>query len=224
MRCHGRACPPPYLAPRRRICSAPLLLDAFAAFFRDPVEVTGAVLSASSIFLLMRQNVWGWPIGIVATSLYIPVYYRAELYADMGLYALIFLPGLIYGWVVWGRGGADGGLFPVQRAPAHYLTLLLCGAGVVTVALGYSLDRWTGQSLAYWDSYTTAFAIAGQLMQARKWIENWLLWIIVDAVAAGVYLVKGLYPTMVLYVLFLALAVKGYAEWKRDLAPVPAST
>ena len=193
------------------------LADAFVAFFRDPVEIAGAVLSALSIYLLARQRVLGWPIGIVATGLYIPVYYRAQLFADMALYALIYLPGLVYGWYVWTRGRAAGEALPVSRISRRWLVGLLAASALSMVAIGLVLDRLMQQPLAYWDAFTTAFAIAGQLMQARKWIENWLLWIVVDSVAAGVYFVKGLYPTMVLYALFLVLAAKGYAEWKRDL-------
>lgn len=193
--------------------------DAFVLFFRDPVEVTGAVLSALSIYLLARQHVWGWPVGLVSVALYIPVYFRAQLFADMALYALVYLPGLAYGWYVWGRGEA-GAAVPVRRTPARWGSGLLASAALLMLAIGLYLDRVVAQPLAYWDAFTTAFAVAGQVMQARKWLENWLLWIIVDAVAAGVYVVKGLYPTAVLYGLFILLAVNGYRDWRRDL-PAP---
>ncbi len=199
---------------------AAALADAFAAFFSDPVEIGGAVLSALSIWLLARQRVLGWPIGIVATALYIPVYYRAALFADMALYALVYLPGQLYGWYVWTRGSVAD-VLPVSRISWNWLAGLLLGAALAMAAIGLFLDRSVGQPLAYWDAFTTAFAVAGQVMQARKWIENWLLWIVVDSVAAGVYFVKGLYPTMVLYGLFLVLAAQGYAAWKRDLRAAP---
>lgn len=197
------------------------LSDAFAAFFASPVEWIGAVLSALSIWLLARQRVWGWPIGLVATALYVPVYFAAHLFADMALYALVYLPGQVYGWIVWTRRPA-GSVLTVRRGGAGPVALLLGAAALGTAGLGWGLSRIPTQSLPYWDAFTTAFAIAGQLMQARKWLENWLLWIVVDAVAAGVYVVKGLYPTALLYAFFIVLAWRGYVGWRRDLAGQPA--
>lgn len=207
--------------PPRTAAAAPSLelssfAEAFTAFFRDPVEVTGALLSGLSIFLLARQKVVGWPVGIAATVLYLPVFFHARLYADLGLY-VIFLVFQAYGWYAWLRGGPGGVALGVRRAPRGALVLLLGLAALLNVAMGYSLARWTDQDLAFWDSFTTSFSLAGQVMQARKWLENWLLWLVVDAIAAGIYFAKGLYPTMVLYLVFLVLAAMGYAAWRRDL-------
>lgn len=192
------------------------LADAFAAFFQNPVEVSGAVLSVASIYLLARQRVWGWPIGLVSVALYIPVYWQARLFGDLALYALVYLPGLAYGWYVWTHP-RRGATVPVTRTPLGWGGGLLALALGLMLVLGWVLDRVIGQPLAYWDAFTTAFAVAGQLMQARKWLENWLLWIVVDAVAAGVYLVKGLYPTALLYAVFIGLAVKGWRDWRHSL-------
>lgn len=205
------------------LVDASVLVDAFAAFFRDPVEVSGAFLSGLSIFLLARQRAIGWPVGIAATLLYLPVFYNARLYADLGLY-VVFLVFQAYGWYAWIYGGRDGGVLPVQRAPRQALLWLLGGAAVLNGVMGYGLARWTDQDLAYWDAFTTSFSLAGQVMQARKWIENWLVWLVVDVVAMGIYAVKGLYPTMVLYGIFLGLAAMGYVSWKRDLEPAAESS
>ncbi len=105
----------------------------------------------------------------------------------------------------------------MRRTPRAWGGTLLGLAALLMLGIGLFLDRVVGQPLAYWDAFTTAFAVAGQLMQARKWLENWLLWIVVDAVAAGVYVVKSLYPTAVLYALFIALAIKGYVDWRRSM-------
>ncbi len=191
-------------------------MNAFAAFFSNPVEVAGAVLTVVSIVILVRQSLWGWPIGIAATLLYLPVFWQAQLYGDMGLYG-VFLVAQVYGWRVWYAGEPDdeAALAPRLGSPSG-LAILLIGAALGTMGLGWLLER-AGGSLPYWDGFTTSFALAAQVMQARKWVENWLVWIAVNAVATGVYVVKGLGPTAALYLVLLGLAVAGWMTWRREL-------
>jgi nicotinamide mononucleotide transporter len=194
-------------------------VDAFAAFFSDPVEVAGAVLTVVSIALIVRQNLWGWPVGIAATLLYLPVFWQAQLYGDLGLY-VVFLGAQVWGWSVWLRGGAEGGPLLPGRAARGRLAGLM-GAGIVaTAGLGWLLWR-AGGSLPLADGFTTAFALVASLQQAYKWIENWPTWIVVNTVATGVYAIKGLWPTAVLYLILLGLAVAGWREWSRALSAAP---
>lgn len=91
------------------------------------------------------------------------------------------------------------------------------GAGL----LGLALARHTDASLPFWDSSTTSFSLVAQFMQTRKWLENWIVWIVVDVVYVGMYVYKSLYPTAGLYAVFLGLAVLGLHEWKQSLATPP---
>ncbi len=191
-------------------------MDAFVAFFSNPIEVAGAVLTVVSIVLLVRQNVWGWPVGIAATVLYLPVFWQARLYGDMGLY-VVFLVAQVYGWRAWYAGGPDDDAALAPRlGPVAWVGGLLLAAAGGTLGLGWALER-AGGSLPYADGFTTSFALAAQVMQARKWVENWMVWIVVNAVATSVYVIKGLGPTAALYLILLGLAVVGWRTWHREL-------
>ena len=97
--------------------------------------------------------------------------------------------------------------------------LIVLGA-VGTVVIGYLFDTYTDADLAYWDAFTTAYSLVGQYMLAHKKIENWILWIVVDTVASGMYVYKGLYLLALLYFLYLGLATYGYLNWKKSMTEV----
>jgi nicotinamide mononucleotide transporter len=169
-----------------------------------------------AVWLTVRENVWCWPTGLVNVGLYVLVFAEAKLYADMGL-QVVYVGLCLYGWYAWLHGGKDHGALHVTRAPAKTLALLAAAAVAFALALGTLLGRLTDAALPYWDSSTASFSLAAQWLQTRKWIENWAVWIAVDAVYVGMYVVKGLYPTAGLYAVFLALAVAGHLAWRKSL-------
>jgi nicotinamide mononucleotide transporter len=106
----------------------------------------------------------------------------------------------------------------VSRIPARALVLLSLLGCAGAALLGFTLYRHTDASLPFWDSSTTSFSLVAQWMQARKWIENWPLWIVVDLVYVGIYVYKRLYLTAGLYAVFVVLAAIGLLQWRRSLA------
>lgn len=182
----------------------------------SPYEIVGALFGIAYVWLATRENPWCWPVGIVNVGLYILVFHEARLYADMGLQVLYVVLS-VYGWRQWLRGGPGHGALPVSRTPPRAL-LLLAALGVLGAAvLGFTLQRHTDASLPLWDAATASFSLVAQWMQARKWIENWVVWIVVDLVYIGMYVNKQLYATAGLYAVFVGLAVLGLLEWRRSL-------
>jgi len=179
-------------------------------------ELVAVVLTLLAVFLTARQVIWCWPLAMVSVTLYAAVFFRAKLYADMGLQALYF--GLaIYGWWAWRHGGRDDGELHVTLASTR-MKLLLAGIGAVAgILLGQTLSRFTDASLPFMDSALTSFSITGQWMQTRKLLEAWLVWLAVDVFYVGMFLYKGLYLTAGLYAVFLVLAVMGYLSWRRSM-------
>jgi nicotinamide mononucleotide transporter len=163
----------------------------------------------------------------VNVALFIVVFWQARLYADMGL-QVVYVALCLYGWYEWLHGGEEEGVLAVSRAPAgargRLGALGIAGAGL----LGLALSRHTDASLPFWDSSTTSFSLVAQFMQTRKWLENWVVWIVVDLVYVGMYVYKSLYLTAGLYAIFLLLAIAGLREWRRSLgelaAPAPTAT
>jgi nicotinamide mononucleotide transporter len=186
----------------------------------NPYEVASVLFGVVAVYLTVRENVWCWPLGLVNVGLSAVVFWQAKLYADMGL-QVVYVILCLYGWYEWLHGGADHGALPVSRSPRPTLGLLAllgtAGAGL----LGLALARHTDASLPYWDSSTTSFSLVAQLMQTRKWFENWIVWIVVDVVYVGMYVYKSLYPMAGLYAVFLVLAVLGFREWKESLTAGP---
>jgi nicotinamide mononucleotide transporter len=182
-------------------------------------ELGGVLTGIAGVWLTTRQKIWCWPVGLVSVVLFIVVFYRARLYGAMIL-QVAYVALMIYGWLAWGRGGTDHGQLRVSRLPARAAALLVV-VGVSTSALfGYWLHWRTDAALPYVDATTTSFSLVAQWMQARKHLENWIVWVVVDLVYIGMSLSQGLALTAGLYGVYVALAVLGYREWRRSLTPV----
>ncbi|NUN68701.1 MAG: nicotinamide mononucleotide transporter [Bacteroidetes bacterium] len=179
-------------------------------------EIVAVVLGLISVYLVTKENVWCYPLGIISVFLYIFIFYEVKLYADMGL-QVFFIILQAYGWYEWLYGGAGRTELQVTRVPRSgwLWSALFVVAG--TAALGATLHQLTDASLPYVDSFLAVLSMAAQWMMARKHLENWTLWIAVNIGSIGMYGVKGLYVTMVLYAVYLGLAVYGYREWRRSL-------
>ena len=183
----------------------------------SPLELVAAAIGLVAVWLVVREHVWSWPIGAVQVALYIYIFAGAQLYADAGLQAIYFVLQF-YGWYQWLHGGAHHDRLRVSRVTPRVLALSLGTGALGTVALGSLLARYTDQALPYWDSGIAAFSLVAQWMLAKKLIENWVFWFVIDVVAVGVYLNRGLYPTSVLYFVYLGLAIAGWRSWHRSLA------
>jgi nicotinamide mononucleotide transporter len=188
-------------------------------------EVLGFATGALCVWLVARQHVANWPVGIANNVFFIVLFARAGLYADAGL-QVVFIALAAYGWWAWTHGGGPGTAraLPVRRTlPLEWLWLLAAGA-VGTAALTLLLSRVSDSTVPFWDAATTALSLMATYGQCRKLLESWWLWIAADLVYVPLYAYKGLYLTSVLYVGFLALCVGGYLGWRRALPARGART
>ena len=180
------------------------------------VELAAAVITIASIALATRANVWYYPTGIASVLLYAWIYFGARLYAEAGL-QLIWLVLLVYGWWNWLYGGANKTELPVTRTPAAGWATVIAAGIALTVAI-YGLQRhYTDNPNPLTDSSIAAWSIVAQWMTAKKWIESWVLWLAVNAVAVPLYVVRGLVPTAVLYAVLFVLAIEGWRKWRANL-------
>ncbi len=180
------------------------------------LELLAAVTGAVSVWLSVRQNIWSWPTAIVNVVLYAVVFREAKLYADMGL-QVIYAILSVYGWYQWLYGGAGHTTLRVSRTTPRVGAVLTLIAATSSALLGVLLHRATDAALPFMDSFLSSTSLVAQWMMTRKLLENWLVWIGVDVLYVGMFIYKGLYLTAGLYAMFLALAVKGYLDWRRSM-------
>ena len=183
----------------------------------SPLELFAALIGAISVWLSVRQNIWSWPTAIINVVLYAIVFYEAKLYADMGL-QVIYAVLSIYGWYEWLYGGVGRTELRVSRTGLRLGALLALIAAAGSALLGVLLHRATDAALPFMDSFLSSTSLVAQWMMTKKLLENWLVWIGVDVLYVGMFIFKGLFLTAGLYAVFLALAVKGYIDWRRSLA------
>ncbi|MFE5487962.1 nicotinamide riboside transporter PnuC [Streptomyces sp. NPDC056527] len=180
-------------------------------------EVLGFGSGALCVWLVARQHLANWPIGIANNLFFILLFSQAGLYADAGL-QIVFITLAVYGWWTWTHGGGPGSeTLPVRRTSRTEWTWLLTAGVVGTAALTLLLDRATDSTVPFWDALTTALSLMATYGQCRKRLESWWLWIAADIVYVPLYAYKELYLTSLLYVGFMTLCVLGLRSWSRDL-------
>jgi len=180
-------------------------------------EVLGFLTGALSVWLVVRGNIWTWPVGIANNVFFALLFWDARLYGDMalqGLYVVLNVAGLL----MWLRRDGLGRRPRIGRIRPAEAVLLLALAVPATWALMVYLRHIHG-SAPFLDALTTCGSVLATYLLARKLLESWFVWIAVDVVYVPLYLFRELVLTAVLYGGFLVLCVLGLAEWRRQLAP-----
>jgi nicotinamide mononucleotide transporter len=180
------------------------------------LENIGIITSLICIYLNTQQNVWGWFWAIVSSAIYSIIFYQARLFSDMGLQG-VFIILSIYGWFSWKFGSIEKTILSVSRISLKISIICLIFFGIFTLTSGYLFSQYSQASLPYLDSSLTAISLIATWMTARKYLENWMLWIFANIVYVVMYLYKGLNGTAVLYALLIVLAVKGYKDWGKTV-------
>lgn len=179
-------------------------------------EIIGTVLGVIGVWLMIRQHIWGWPVGIVQVAVYAWVFFDYKLYSDALLQIAFFLLQ-IYGWWHWLQGRTPAHELPVSRVPAAQLIGWVFLGALVAGAWGWLMHRNTDAALPWWDAFILVFSLIAQWFQARKNLECWAGWVVVNVVAIGVYWTKDLRLTAGLYVIFLLMALWGWRAWLRSM-------
>ncbi|MFD1257167.1 nicotinamide riboside transporter PnuC [Mucilaginibacter terrae] len=185
------------------------------------LELTGVITGLLCVYLAAKNNIWNWPFAIISTAIYIWVFAKAALYADMGQNAYMLLIN-IYGWYYWSRQPVNTPKVPVVRITKQQLATLLSIAAFAAPSLGFLLVKlapllhYQPAALPYLDSFCTVISITAQVFMARKVLENWLIWIFVDIIYVGIYLSKGLQPTALMFGIYAILALVGYIDWRKE--------
>lgn len=211
-----------WLAPIR-----PLFTPAFVAW-GSPVtwlEIVALVIALVMVGCNMRVNPWAWPLAIASSALYGALFLDSRLYGEAGL-QVFFIVVAFWGWWQWLRGTTDSGApLQVRRLEPGRRWQVLTAMAVAWPCLAWLLATHTDSDVPWFDAFPTAGSLIGQWLLGRKYLENWLAWLIVNVVSVALFVHKGLWLTVLLYVLFVLLSVAGWRAWERLLrAPADPST
>jgi nicotinamide mononucleotide transporter len=180
------------------------------------LEIFGALSGFIYIFLEIKANKWMWPVGFITSLVYVFVFFDAKFYADMSLqFYYIFIS--IYGWYLWLKGEQHSNKkeYQISHVRLKDIAGLSIFFVIAFVLISYILVKYTDSPLPYWDTLTTALSIVATWMLAKKLIQHWYLWVVINLIAMGLYIYKDLYPTSILHLVYTIFAVIGYFEWKR---------
>jgi nicotinamide mononucleotide transporter len=184
------------------------------------LEILGFFTGIAGVYLTIKRSPFCWPISALNVMLYGVIFYDAKLYADMGLQG-VFLFFSVYGWYAWTKGSdnylPDSSPLQVKQSTIKELSFGILITIPIAVILGFMLKNQTNADFPYIDSMLASLSIFAQILQTRKRLENWYIWILVDTVYILIYVSKDLYLSALLYAVFLALAMQGVIEWRKVL-------
>ena len=177
------------------------------------LETVAVITSAWSVWLLAKNNLFGWWIGLVGVALYALIFYQVRLYAEVGLQIFYFVTSLqaIY---IWLRGGQNQTEKPVGRVSHKWLIITAALATISVFALRAVLMAIRG-AVPFWDALTTVMSLVAHLYLMGRYVESWYLWIVVDIIYVPLYAERRLYLTSILYSIFGLMAINGLLNFQR---------
>jgi nicotinamide mononucleotide transporter len=185
------------------------------------LEVIAFVLAIAMVACNIRVNPWGWPLAIVSSLLYFGLFWSSLLYGEASL-QIFFAAIAAWGWWQWLRGKlADGSALRVRTLGTRGRWMALATLGVAWPATGALLAIGTDTDVPWWDAFPTAASVVGQWLLARKYVENWPTWVVVNVVSVALFAYKGLWLTVLLYSIFIVLSAVGWRAWMRLAAAKP---
>ncbi|MEE9438070.1 MAG: nicotinamide riboside transporter PnuC [Saprospiraceae bacterium] len=177
-------------------------------------EILATITGIIGVYFQAKEKIIAWPFVLISVSISSIIFFESKLYSDFGLHIIyIFLN--MYGWYIWSNKTYKSIVTPTKLLPLNGLIATFLGTVGFTLILGYLMHTYTDADLPYFDAFTTSGSLIAQYLLAKKYLQNWWLWIIVDIVAIPMYLYKGLYIIAGLFAVYLILSIYGYLEWKK---------
>jgi len=175
-------------------------------------EVAAVLLGVAYLLLAMRESLWCWYAAFISTAIFLVLFWNVGLLMESGL-QVYYLAMAVYGWWEWQQGSAGGTGLAISSWGTRQHLLALLAVLLVSAISGSLLQQFTGAALPYLDSFTTWGSILTTWMVARKILENWLYWLVIDSVSIYLYLDRGLYLTALLFAIYLVIVLFGYRKW-----------
>jgi nicotinamide mononucleotide transporter len=191
--------------------------ESITQFFTatKPLEWAGVVTGLLCVWLAAKNNIWNWPIACISVIIYVFIFFEGKLYSDAAL-QIYFMVMNIYGWYYWSKNKNHGHEErKVSLIKKNEIIWSLLAIVAFTLIFGFTLYKKTDASFPFTDSFCTACSVVAQIFLARKVLQNWLIWIVVDIIYVSVYFSKDLYATGLMYAIYIVIATIGYFDWKK---------
>lgn len=204
------------------------LFERFAALVAGISALEWAAVAFGVLYLVLaiRQNIWCWPAALAGVLLSLVLFYDAKLYAE-ALLQIYYAAMAVYGWYQWQYGGRGQGRatdeLPVGVWSLRMHALAIGGTLAASAAFGGYLATRTDAAFPYLDAFTTVAAVVTTYMVAKKLLENWVYWFVIDALNVYLYAARELHLYAALFIVYLVLVVIGFRRWHRDWRAQPAA-
>lgn len=190
------------------------------ALAMSPLEVAAVIFAMAYLLLAVRENVWCWFFALLSTAIYTWLFWDVSLLMESAL-NVYYMGMAVYGWHQWTRGGAlrggkSSGL-KVRAMSAHQHVFVIAAISLLTLVSGYLLTAHSSAAWPYVDSFTTWASVITTYLVAKKYLENWLYWIVIDSVSIPLYIDRGLNLTALLFVAYVIIATVGYFQWRQNI-------
>ena len=184
------------------------------------LEVTAVIFALAYVLLAVKENVWCWLFAFLSTAIYTALFWNVSLLMESAL-NVYYMVMAVYGWYQWTRGGSNGDDQPhalaVRAMSASQHAWVIISITVFSLVSGYLLTEHSSAARPYIDSFTTWASVVTTYLVARKYLQNWLYWIVIDAVSIFLYIDRGLHLTALLFVAYVVIAMVGYFKWREHL-------
>ncbi len=186
----------------------------------SPWEAVAVIFAIAYLLLAVRENILCWVFAFMSTAIYTVLFWDVNLLMESAL-NIYYMAMAVYGWYQWTRGGHNGGdgsqALAVQSMSARQHTLMIISTAVLVSVSGYLLSEHSSAAWPYVDSFTTWASVITTYLVTRKYLQNWLYWIVIDAVSIPLYIDRGLNLTALLFVAYVIIAIIGYFKWRQHL-------
>ena len=178
------------------------------------LEIIGVIVGLVYLYLEYKADIWLWAASVIMPAIYLVVFYDAGLYADTAI-NIYYLVIAIYGWFSWRYGNKEKQELQITHITLRQGVAMVALYAVMQVAVSLALLHLTDSDVPWFNGLTSALSIVGMWMLARKWIEQWIVWIVADVALAALYIHTELYFTAALYAVYAIIAIFGYRKWKK---------
>ena len=180
----------------------------------EQIELLGAVIGLTYVFLEYRASWWLWIAGMVMSLFYIYIFAKVNCYAWAFTY-LYYLCANIYGIVVWKKNSAENSDSGISNLPKKYYAILASIICLSSVVIFFILKRYTDTQIPVSEAFSTALSVVGMWLLAKKYLQHWYMWLVVNAIYAIANLWLGLYFSSLLFAVYFVVSALGLVRWRK---------